>query len=134
MKVKVFFFASVLVLFSSTAAATDFGKPVSEVADDYRCTEALTLARRAVIETFPNNVSKFEADWILTNKHRLVGIWSSDTGSCEVYDIIELQLPGDRRSPHEILEEDILEHMLRDNAIKKYEAAGNGSFYRLYIE
>lgn len=117
---------------SYTANASGLEGSISKVPDDINCSMALALAERVTIEQMPNDLSHDEVNWKLVSEHRLVGLWFADDSSCEVYDIMSLKKGDDRRSPHEILEEDILERMVRDGAISRYEAEKNGAFFRLY--
>jgi hypothetical protein len=124
---------ALFLTWASSAHALGSVESLSKVPNDPDCKLALQLAERAIIEELPAGLTNVEVELIMKAQHRLVGIWYSDTNTCEAYDIIKLRVPNDRRSPHEILEEDILERMLRDGAITKYEAGGNGSFYKLFL-
>lgn len=121
-----------LLFISHVTLAGGLEGSISKVPNDRNCMMALALAERAIVEQFADSLTRQEVDWKLQANHRLVGLWFADDNSCEVYDLMSLKQGNDRRSPHEILEEDILERMVSDGAISRYESGGNGSFYRLY--
>lgn len=125
------FILSLFLVVTMPAVASGLKNPVSSVVQG-DCELALALAERALVEQFSNSLSQEEVDWKLASEYRLVGLWFGDDASCEVYDLMTLKSEDDVRSPHEILEEDVLEHMLEDGAISRYEVAGNGRFYLLY--
>jgi hypothetical protein len=123
---------SLLLFTALPAIAGDMGPPISKVPNDHNCAMALSLAKKATIDGFSNSLTREEVDWKLVAEYRIVGFWYAADNSCEVFDIMSLKDGNDRRSPHEIVEEDILEQMVRNGAISRYESGGNGAFYRLY--